>query len=282
MYNGDKMDDWGGGFGSFNREPSRREQLEIDYDGKTTAEKNKLKEEKQKQDMEAMRNGSYGSGSYGNMSGKPSFRDKFRNPTSRYGGSEGSWGHVLLALLIVFGIIYLVYVSMTTGLTGVWRTFNASPQENFGTFTNAILKVQEDNVRLDNTDKENEQGAVYLQNKIYNGEDIRNQPYPEYIVYVYTESEEDKPFNEYVNKVESGEIELSIPIYKLYYNEVKDMDVNAVLEFGEPGFVFFKEPIDGTKLYDSVLTDPTMFDKIVSYSAALVAERDENLKNNNR
>ena len=54
---------------------------------------------------------------------------------------------------------------------------------------------------------------------------------------------------------------MSIPIYKIYYNEVDDMDVNSALETGDPGFVFFKEPIDGTKLFDSVLTDAKLFDK---------------------
>ena len=277
------MDNWGdsGGFGSFGqKEPSRREKLEIDYDGKTTAEKNKLKEEKYKQDMEAMKNGNYGN--YGNS--KPSFKDKFRN--KGYGNrntySEGTWWHFLLAIGIIVGIIYLVYASMTTGLDGVWRTFNASPTENFATFKNSLVKLEQDQKDLDKTEEQLAQDEVYKKNKIFRGETLREQPYPEYIVYVYTETEADAPFNKYVNKVESGEIELSIPIYKIYYNEVDDMDVNSALKTGDPGFVFFKEPIDGTKLFDSVLTDAKLFDKIAEYADGLVAERDENLKNNNR
>lgn len=279
------FDDFGGGFGGpdpFNK-PSRRDMLEIDSGGKTTAEHKKKRQEEQQRKYEDMQygNSSYNNNTYGSQRGGSKLNPKNWGKKSQYGRSNssynsessGSWLSFLFGIALVAGLIYMVVTSMNGGLSGVFRGFNASPTENATMFQNAFLDLGQ---------KSNDFGkdvpTVYTKNRVYDALYLEDLPYPEYIVYVYTGTELDTPFNDYISYHEDNGT-LPAPVYRIDQDLIKDYKLRNIIKEEVPMLVIYTEDQDGVKTYDSLITDPVHFEKLDTYIKGLQEINDENQRN---
>ena len=274
------FDDFGGGFDPYNK-PSRRDLLEIDSGGKTTAEHKKERQEAQRKKMDELQYGPQAKNNkYTSHRGMGGSRFNPRNWGGRgqhRGGytqpSEGSWLSVLFGLAIIAGLIYLVYGSLNGGLTGVFRSFNSSPTENAALFQNSFLDLQQKN-----KDLYKDVPTVYTKNRVYDALMLEQLPYPEYIVYVYTGTELDKPFNDYLMYHEDGGT-LPAPVYRIEQELIKDYKLRNIIKDEVPMFVIYTEDVDGVKTYDSVITNPVHFEQLATYMKGLQEINDENQRN---
>lgn len=245
---------------------SKRDRLEIDEQGMTSAEKKRKREEEYLRQQKEFQRGS-----------RFNLKDRFRN-RNRYGNyrthgaSSGSWLSVLGALLLVAGAVGLVWGGMNGYLSGPLRSFTASPEENRASFRNALLAFGD-------VSDPNLETSIYHKNKIKEPDDIYKMPYPEYIVYVHTgNTEKDKAFNDFILKWE--EDISNIPIYRLnVFDLPRDHQLHDIIPQGErPYFVFFKGKLDEFSQYDSILDDPEQLGKVKEYTEGLKDEYDKQLR----
>lgn len=274
------FDDFGGGFDPYNK-PSRRDLLEIDSGGKTTAEHKKERQEAQRKKMDELQYGPQAKNNkYTSHRGMGGSRFNPRNWGGRgqhRGGytqpSEGSWLSVLFGLAIIAGLIYLVYGSLNGGLTGVFRSFNSSPTENAALFQNAFLDLEQKN-----KDLYEDVPTVYTKNRVYDATMLEKLPYPEYIVYVYTGTDLDKPFNDYLMYHEDNGT-LPAPVYRIEQDLIKDYKLRNIIKDEVPMFVIYTEDVDGVKTYDSLITNPVHLEQLDAYMKGLQEINDENQRN---
>lgn len=279
------FNDFGGGFGGpdpFNK-PSRRDMLEIDSGGKTTAEHKKQRQEEQQKKYEEMQYGNNGYNSnntYGSQRGMGSkLNPKNWGKKNQYGNgsygnqSEGSWLSFAFGLALVAGLIYMVVSSMNGGLTGVFRGFNASPTENATIFKNSFQDLAQKS-----NDFGKEVPDVYTKNRVYDATMLEQLPYPEYLVYVYTGTELDTPFNDYLSYQEDNGT-LAAPVYRIEQELIKDYKLRNIIKEEVPMLVIYTEDADGVKTYDSVITDPVHFEQLNTYIKGLQEINDENQRN---
>lgn len=259
------------GFGA--PQPSRRDLLEIDQDGRTTSEKKQERQQKQQEQWEQMQNGG---GSYNRKPlarFNPFSKQKYGN--TRHQTSNGSWLSVIVALTVVSFLIYLVWASLNGGLSGFLRSFNSSNEANQSAFMNAFYDLERVNHELDPSVNKQDWELVYDKNRLYLVDDIHLQVYPEYIIYVYTgDLTKDRAFNEFVSDWELDSNH--IPIYRLEdYLIPNDHYLRDIVPAGNPYFVFFKGTNESYSKFDSVLDSPEYFNQIEGYTDMLKDEYDE-------
>ena len=259
-------------------EPSRRDKLEIGNDGKSRAERNKEKNMNRQQDYMDM--GSSG-GKFGGRGGR--LKNKFGRRRGRgVGGStRGRSGNkgldLLIGLVLILIPIGLVVMLFTGNLTGMFRSFLATPEQNQTAFYQGIYDMQQANHDLSLTKEEQEQVAIYRKNEISRVEFIDKQTYPEYLVYVYSNSEsKNEPFNDFV--LESEAYGFPVPIFRISADLTRNYFITDTAGEDEPVFLIFRNNT-GEITYDSMVNDPDMFDKLDPYMREIIKEDDEYFKN---
>ena len=259
----------------FGGEPSRRDKLEIGNDGKTTAEKKKSRQEEQQRNFMEMENNRGGLGGKG---GK--FRNKFnRKGGSNYGrGGKGSkGGSTLIAIVLIAVPVVLVTLLFTGNLNGVFRSVFSTPEQNQTAFYQGVFDMQQANRDLSLTDEEQEQVAIYRKNEISKVDFIDEQVYPEYVVYVYSDSEsKNEEFNNFI--LEAEDKGFPVPIFRISADLTKDYFITDTLGVNEPGFVIFRNNT-GKVAFDSMVNDPEQFSKLEPYMEEIIKQDDEYLKN---
>lgn len=260
-------------FGGYN-EPSRRDLLEIDSGGKTTAEHKKARQEEQQAKYDRLQNDPYTQTGHQSRKGLGGRFDRF-NPRNRgrgsHSGDTGSWFSFLFGLALLGVLIYLVYASLNGGLTGVFRSFNSSPTENAAVFKNAFLDLEQKN-----HDFGKEIEDVYTKNRVYDAVMLETLPYPEYIVYVFTGNAElDEPFNNYIAYHEEKGT-LPAPVYRIEQKLIENYKLRNVVKEEVPMFVIYTEDEAGVKTYDSVMTDPQYLTELEGYMKQLQTINDDN------
>lgn len=253
---------------------SRRDRLEIDHQGETTAQRKKRKQEEQQAQWNDMQNGNYG----GNYVGGPFSKFKNRFSMGRRGGGYGrggsqggSWLGFIVAIGIVAFLIWLVYKSLNGGLVGPLRSFNSTQDSNITAFQNAFLDMEAKN-KVSNSDPKY---AVYEKNRIYKSDFLESQVFPEYIVYVYTgDPAKDKEFTDFVLEWEKDST--LPPIYRIAMYDIQEHhQIQQAIPYGQPGFAIYKGKQDGGSLFDSAILDSVHFPKIKDYMLQLQEEYNE-------
>ena len=260
-------------------EPSRRDKLEIGNDGKTTAERKKEKQQEQQRAYAEMGN----QGKFGGRGGR--FKDRLRNRRGRQG--NGSYGttrsrgggfiDILIGLAFIGVPILLVVLLFTGNLTGVFRSFFATPEQNQKQFLQGVYDTQQ--ILHDSylTDEEKEQVAIYRKNEISRIEFIDEQVYPEYLVYVYSDSEsKNEQFNDFV--LESEAYGFPVPIFRISADLTKNYFITDTAGENEPVFLIYRNNT-GEITFDSMVNDPEHFSKLESYMKEIIKEDDEYMKN---
>ena len=259
-------------------EPSRRDKLEIGNDGKSRAERNKEKNMNRQQDYMDM--GSSG-GKFGGRGGR--LKNKFGRRRGRgVGGStRGRSGNkgldLLIGLVLILIPIGLVVMLFTGNLTGMFRSFLATPEQNQTAFYQGIYDMQQANHDLSLTKEEQEQVAIYRKNEISRVEFIDEQVYPEYLVYVYSNSEsKNEPFNQFI--LESEAYGFPVPIFRISADLTRNYFITDTAGEDEPVFLIYRNNT-GEVAFDSMVNDPEMFDKLEPYMEEIIKEDDEYFKN---
>lgn len=243
---------------------SRRDKLEIDHQGETTAQRKKRKQEEQQAQWNDMQNGNYGGPSN-------KFKNRFSMGRGGYDNQGGSWLGFIVAIGIVAFLIWLVYKSLNGGLVGPLRSFNSTQDSNITAFQNAFLDMEEKN-KVSNRDPKY---AVYDKNRIYKSDFLESQVFPEYIVYVYTgDPAKDKEFTDFVLEWEKDST--LPPIYRIAMYDIQEHhQIQQAIPYGQPGFAIYKGKQEGGSLFDSAILDSVHFPKIKDYMLQLQEEYNE-------
>lgn len=253
---------------------SRRDKLEIGNDGKTSAEK------KSKRQEDYMSMGANNGDKFGGRGGR--LRNKFRGRGKRNGnyrsrGSGGIFAGLLIGLVCLGVPIVLVAMLFTGNLTGVFRSALSSPEQNQTALYQGIYNMQQSNRDLSLTKEEQDQVAIYRKNEIYRVEFLDEQVYPEYLVYVYSDSEsKNEPFNQFV--LESEAYGFSVPIFRISADLTRDYFITDTAGENEPVFLIYRNN-QGAIKYDSMVNDPELFGKIEPYMDEIIEENNEFFKN---
>lgn len=254
---------------------SRREQLDIDSDGKNLGQK---REEK-----------------YQNNNNNQ--KSKFRKDKGYRHKPEGhSLLFTIIVIVTVVGLaVYLPSAYRAGSLSSPIRSLFASPEENLDSFFVSILQTDKTISDLDKPEIEKEATQVYDKNNIFQSEYLNTQVEPEYMVYIYTGIEElDAPFDKWVTEYEATEPkateketeesddEESTPVnnkYKIYRLNLEQVEVTSeVFDYAEtkPMMLIYNTPFRGEKVLDSVVKDPEQLDTIPTYMDEMVMKANEN------
>ena len=258
----------------FNNEPSRRDKLEIGNDGKTSAERKKERQrEQQHNHMEFDGKGGKmgrGRGLKGRF-GRGRGNNRGGNYNSR--GSGGGASGVLLGLFLIAVPIILVVMLFSGNLTGVFRSVFSTPEQNQTAFYQGVYDMQQSNRDLSLTKQEQEQVAIYRKNEISRVEFIDEQVYPEYLVYVYSNSEaKNEAFNDFILEAEA--YGFPVPIFRISADLTKNYFITDTAGENEPVFLIYKN-VGGENQFDSMVNDPQHFDKLDPYMRDLIEQTDE-------
>lgn len=256
----------------FNNEPSRRDKLEIGNDGKTSAERKKERQrEQQRNHMEF-------DGKGGKMGRGRGLKGRFGRGNNRGGnynsrGSGGGASGVLLGLFLIAVPIILVVMLFSGNLTGVFRSVFSTPEQNQTAFYQGVYDMQQSNRDLSLTKQEQEQVAIYRKNEISRVEFIDEQVYPEYLVYVYSNSEaKNEAFNDFILEAEA--YGFPVPIFRISADLTKNYFITDTAGENEPVFLIYKN-VGGENQFDSMVNDPQHFDKLDPYMRDLIEQTDE-------
>lgn len=252
---------------------SRRDQLEIGNDGKTTAERKQERYEEQQRNFTEMGNNSGFNDTGGNR-----FFNKFRRGKNgqRYqntGKGSNKAFDTILGLVLISVPIVLVVLLFTGNLNGVLRSAFSSPEQNLTAFNQGVYNVQNSLHDSYLTDAEQEQLAFYRKNEISRVDYIDMQTYPEYLVFVYSDSEEkNKPFVDFILEAEANKF--PVPIFRISAEETVNYFVTDTIGENEPALLIYRNNT-GENTYDSAVNDPALFNKLEEYVNNLIKEDDE-------
>ena len=258
------MDNWG----NFETPSSRRDKLEIDHQGETTAQRKKRKQEEQQERWEQAQTQA------GQQGGLKQRLGRFKQGGQHRGrgqASEGSWFSLVIVAVIVGGLIWLVWASMNGQLRGVLRSFNSTPDSNVTAFKNAIIDLE---YQQKNRPNDNPAYGVYEDKRIHSSDFVEEQVYPEYLVYVFTEDiEKDRPFTEFV--LDWEQYSDRPPVYRLAMYDIQEHhQIQQAIPYGQPGLVIYRGLTDGSSVFDSAIIDPVHFPKVADYMEQLQVEYD--------
>lgn len=259
-------------------EPNKRDRLEIGNDGKSTAENKKERQEEQQRNFMEMGNNSGYGGKGGGLKNRVRGRFGRKGNNSRYGNNRsGGFISVLVGLAFIAIPIVIVVLLFTGNLTGWMRSFMSTPEQNTTELMQGFYDSQ--NMLRDTylTDEEREQVAVYRKNEIGRVEFIDEQVYPEYVVYVYSDSEsKNEEFTNFV--LEAEESGFPVPIFRISADLTKDYFITDTAGVNEPALLIYRNNT-GEVEYDSMITDSEHFGKLSEYMREIIKEDDEYFKN---
>lgn len=252
---------------------NKRDYLEIDENGQT---RGKNRQDKTSQYMQGVGNKKGLGGKLNRFKGRFGNRGYRGTSAGGYGKSTiWTWVLLIVALSLLIGLV----VNLFRGSLFSWqRSAFSDIDENYGMVENQILET---NKRLKDTyltDEEREQNEIYRKNEIHSLKYIDKQPYQEYIVYVYSNSEDlNSEYNKYVSTMENREGGYPVPFYRISTDITDESYIVDVLGENKPGFIVFRDNTGEIEL-DSYINDPELFGDVEGYINKVIAEDDEYLK----